>query len=250
MSPVSRTDTESSPGGAWFATTQWRIVLDAAAESSPESSAALENLCRIYWYPVYSYIRWRGHDAHAAQDLAQEFFAQHLAKNFIARVDKSKGKFRTYLLTLLNHFLVNQWESARAKKRGGQLSFVSLDDEAAAQRHFGEPVSNLAPEELFDQRWALTVFEHALNVVQGEFVTAGKEEQFRCLREFLEGDREAGGYADAAARLGLSAGAVAVAVHRLRQRFGCALRMVVEQTVLDPADVDAEIRHLLRAMTL
>lgn len=235
-------------GNSYFATTQWGLILSARTANSAQGSDAMEKLCRVYWYPVYSYILWRGYGFHDAQDLTQEFFAQYLAKDLLRNVDQSRGKFRTFLLTVLNHFLINQSQRVKAQKRGGRFTFVPLDNGAEQERHFCEPVSDLSPEEVFDQRWALTVLEQALKRLELEFTSAGKAGQFQILRAFLEGDSDAGAYRTVGAQLGMTPGAVAVAVHRLRQRFSSAIRDEISQTVANSADVEAEMRHLLQAI--
>ena len=227
----------------WFATTHWSVVL-SARESSPKAAAALEALCRTYWPPLYTYIRRRGHDLHDAQDLTQAFIAHLLAQDFLGDVSRDKGKFRSFLLASLNNFLVNEHERASAQKRGGGLAFVPLDANDAEEWLSAEPAATETAEDVFDRHWALTLLERAFARARGEFETAGKLAQFECLKSFLEGDVSHGDYNVAARELHLSAGAVAVAVHRLRQRYREILRREIAETVGKPEQVEEELRDL------
>ena len=227
----------------WFTTTHWSVVL-SARESSPHATAALETLCRTYWPPLYTYIRRRGHDTHHAQDLTQAFIAHLLAQDFLGRVSRDQGKFRSFLLASLNNFLVNEHERAGAQKRGGSLAFVPLAANDAEEWLCAEPSATETAEDIFDRRWALTLLERAFARVRGEFEAAGKLTQFECLKNFLEGDVGHGDYNGAARELRMSAGAVAVAVHRLRQRYRETLRREIAETVGSPEQVDDELRDL------
>lgn len=227
----------------WFTTTHWSVVL-SAREQSPQTAAALEALCRTYWPPLYTYIRRRGHDTHSAQDLTQAFIAHLLAKDFLEEVSRDKGKFRSFLLASLNNFLVNEHEWAGAQKRGGGVAFVPLDANDTEEWLRAEPATTETAEHIFERRWALTLLERAFAKVRGEFESAGKLAQFERLKTYLEGDVGRGDYKGAARELHMSAGAVAVAVHRLRQRYREVLRREIADTVGTPEQVDDELRNL------
>lgn len=237
------------PGGAaQFATTHWTAVLTAKQKDSSRAFAALSQLCQAYWYPLYAYVRRRGHDPDEAQDLTQEFFARLLRKDFLAAVDRDKGRFRSFLLASMNHFLAKEWNRAHRQKRGGGCVILSLNDDSAENRYLQEPATDWPADKLFERRWALTLLESAMSRLRGELASGGKAPLFEELRSFLSGDRTAEGYAGVAARLNLTEGAVKVAVHRLRKRYGEILREEIAQTVTDPAEVEEEIRCLFQAV--
>jgi len=237
----------SSPlahGGAQFTTTHWSVVLAAGRDSSPGAAQALERLCRTYWYPLYAYVRRRGHDAHEAQDLTQEFFARFLANHTLQSVDRNKGRFRAFLLAAINHFLTNEWKRGQTLKRGGGLSFISLDEATAEERYRLEPATDLTPEKVYERRWALTLLDQVLNGLRDEYVAAGKDELFEKLRPFLSDAKGALSYGEAATQTGLSEAAARQAVHRLRRRYRERLRGEIAHTVSAPREIDAEIQHL------
>lgn len=219
----------------------------AAGESeSPNATAALEELCRSYWYPLYAYTRRRGFDPHQAQDMVQEFFARFLARNYLEGLSAERGKFRSFLLASLNHFLANERERAQAQKRGGGQIPISLDDDSAEDRYRQEPAWNLTPEMIYERRWALAVLDQALVRLQTEYVK--KPAQFERLKVFLEGDVQRGDYDRAAAELSMSPGAIATAVQRLRQRYRQLVRAEVTRTVADAREVDEEMQHLIHTL--
>jgi RNA polymerase sigma-70 factor (ECF subfamily) len=224
------------------------VVLVAGQSDSPRRAEALEILCRAYWYPLYGYVRQRGHRPEDAQDLTQEFLARLLEKNWLADLDPHAGRFRSFLLTALNRFLINEYDRVQAAKRGGGKTLLSLDQEQAEGRYLQEPAAGETPEKSFDRRWALAVLDQALNCLRGEASAAGKSEQFELLSPFLSHEAETGEYARLADRMALSAGAVGVAVHRLRHRYREVVREQVAHTLADPARVDDEIRHLFGAL--
>ncbi len=232
----------------WFATTHWSVVLAAGQSGSPDSTEALEKLCRTYWYPLYAYVRRRGYESHDAQDLTQEFFARLLERNSLRRADRQKGKFRSFLLASLNHFLADEWDKAMAQKRGGAHRFISLDDEEVEKRYQLEPASHLTPEKIFERRWALTLLDQALARLREEMVTAGKAEQFDRLKIFLATETADGDYARIGSRLNLSTTQVAMLVHRLRQRYREQLRSEIAETVASPDEIDDEMRHLIEVI--
>jgi RNA polymerase sigma-70 factor (ECF subfamily) len=230
-----------------FRTTHWSVVLAARSEVSPQAAEALACLCGTYWYPLYAYIRRRGHAPHEAQDLTQEFFARLLEKNFLAAVRQERGRFRWFLLSAVKRFLANEWNHDHAVKRGGRHTLVSLDEAIAEGRYRHEAVDQATPEKLFDQSWAMTVLEHAHERLRLEYQASGRGEIFEQLKIFLSGDRAPISHAEAGLVLGLNDGAVKVAVHRLRQRYRDCLREQIAQTVSTPAEVDEEIRQLFAA---
>lgn len=237
-----------APQKQWFASTHWSVVL-AASESDPaRQAAALEQLCRTYWYPLYAYIRRRGNGPEDAQDLTQEFFARLLEKQWLEGIEKNGSRFRSFLLNALNGFLANQYDRATAAKRGGGQQILSLDAEQAEHRYRLEPATNETPEKIFDRRWALTVLDRALTRVKDETAATGKARQFELFNPFLSREPGPGEYATVAAELGVSAGAVGVSVHRLRQRYREMVRAEIADTVADPAQVDAEMRELFCAL--
>jgi RNA polymerase sigma-70 factor (ECF subfamily) len=225
------------------------VVLAAGASDPASATAALEILCRRYWYPVYAFIRRRGADAHEAEDLTQAFFAQFLEQDAFKKADRQKGKFRTFLLASLTHFLVNEWDKRRTLKRGGACRLISLDEAAAEESYRHEPIEPATPEKLFDRRWALLLMEGTLERLKQEYAAGNKADLFAKLEPGLTEDFGAGGHASVAAGLGMNEGAVRVALHRLRRRFGELLRGEVAQTVTGPAEVDEEIRQLFSAMS-
>lgn len=219
-----------------------------AAGDDSTAHEALEQLCRAYWFPLYAHIRRRGHDAHAAQDLTQGFFARLLERNDLAGLTREGGKFRSFLLTALNHFLANEHERSQARKRGGGLRFISLDDDSAEDRYLLEPADTESPERVFDRQWALAVMEQALSRLAEEQSAAGKATVFAALRPFMSREPDPGEYARLAARLDLAPGTLAVQVHRLRERFRFLVRAVVADTVNSPVEVESEMRHLRAAL--
>jgi RNA polymerase sigma-70 factor (ECF subfamily) len=230
-----------------FVTTHWSVVAAAGQEPSPTARAALELLAQTYWYPLYAYVRRKGHDEHAAKDLTQEFFARLFARNDFARLDRERGKFRAFLLASLNHFLAKEWRDQHTLKRGGGQTVLSLDA-AAEGWYLQEPVTEETPEKLYDRRWAMTILELAATHLRDEYGAAGKAEQFSVLRAFLSETAAAHGYEQAAAQLQWGTGAIATAVHRLRQRYRELVRQEIAQTVTTPLEVEEEMRHLLTVL--
>lgn len=232
-----------------FATTHWTVVLAAADTKSPACSAALEELCRNYWYPLYAYVRRRGCSPEDAQDLTQEFFARLLANHALGSVSPLKGKFRSFLLARMNHLLSDERDRANRKKRGGGQPVFSFDAQIAEERYRSEPADESSPESIFERRWAAALVAQALDRLNGEYSGAGKEEVFAVLHCFLNGDDSDRDYSGAAARLGMTEGAARVAVHRLRRRFGAVFRNVVAETLDSPEELDVEVRHLIGALS-
>jgi RNA polymerase sigma-70 factor (ECF subfamily) len=231
-----------------FATTHWSVVLQAGHTPSPQSQAALERLCRAYWYPLYTFIRRQGHGPDEAQDLTQEFFAHLLESDSFSRADPRKGRFRSFLLGALKHFLVNEWQRAHRLKRGGGCAFFSLDDTDAEARLAAEPAGELTPETAYERRWAEAVLAQVLDRLRGEFAAGGQGERFEALKVFLLAGQEPGSYADVARQLGLGETAVKSAIYRLRLRYGELIRAEIAHTVASPVEVEDELRHLLAVL--
>lgn len=249
MSPSSDQPLREAPGtAAQFATTHWSMVLEAGQGASKEANQALEILCRTYWYPLYAYVRRKGYDPHAAQDLTQEFFARLLARNYLSVVDRNKGKFRSFLLGCLEHFLAREWTRAHAQKRGGGQTLFSLDQIEAENRYLCEPTYELTPEKIFDRRWAITLLDQAMVRLREECLASQKGDLFEKTQNYLAGDKGEASYADLAASLGMSEGAIKVAVHRLRQRYGELVRAEIGQTVATLEEVDEELRYLFAVL--
>lgn len=240
-------DMDHQPGqAAWFATTHWSVVLTARDASEREAQAALETLCRSYWYPIYAYLRRTGHGPHDAQDLAQGFFARLIADDDLQGVDRRRGRFRSFLLGTLKHFLSDERKRAGAQKRGGGRTIISIDEHAAEERYRLEPATTETPETHFDRQWCLAVQGRVVDRLRSRYEQAGKGSLFDALLPCLGGARGPATYAAVGAGLGLSEGAMKVAVHRLRKEFGAVLRAEVGSTVARETEVDEEIRHLLR----
>jgi RNA polymerase sigma-70 factor (ECF subfamily) len=225
------------------------VVLSARDKQSPQSDQALEDLCRTYWCPLYAYVRRQGRSPHDAEDLTQGFFARLLQKDYLRSVAREKGRFRTFLLVALKRFLADEWDHARAQKRGGGTGCISLEAEAAERRYRFEPVEPLTPERVYERHWALTLLDVTLARVRREFDAAGKAEEFERLKVFLTSARGAAPYAKVASELGLSEGALRVAVHRLRRRFRDLFREEIAHTVADPAEIEEEVRHLMAVLS-
>ncbi len=231
-----------------FATTRWTVVLAAGQSDTTQAQAALENLCRTYWYPLYAYVRRCGHSPPDAQDLTQEFFARLLERRWVERADRQKGKFRSFLLASLNHFLADEWDRARAQKRGGGAPLIPLQLDTAETRYGHEPADPVTPEQNFERRWALALLEEVLRRLAEEYRQDGRAELFAALNPCLVGDRAAQPYADLAVKLGVSEGTVKSAVHRLRQRYRQLLHEEIAHTVTGPGEVEEELRHLFSVL--
>jgi RNA polymerase sigma factor (sigma-70 family) len=225
------------------------VVLAAGHSSVPGAQEALETLCRTYWYPLYVYVRGQGKSPHDAQDLTQEFFARLLEKKYLRLADPDRGKFRAFLLKALKHFLVNEWEKARTQKRGGGQCAIPLDAEIAEGRYAAEPVQALTVDQVYEKRWAVTLIEAVLARVRENYEAAGRLPIFETLKGFIWGEQSKLSYAEVAPQLGLTEGAVKVAVHRLRGRYRELLRAEIAKTVATPGEVDEELQHLIAVLT-
>lgn len=244
--PAEFVPLRDGPGA--FRTTHWSLVLTAGKPEEPASHEALEKLCRAYWPPVYAFIRRRGHTPHEAEDLAQGFFERLLARSSLSASDPEKGRFRTFLITMLTRFLANEWERTQRLKRGGGLSFVSLNEGEAEDRSPIEPATQRTPETEYDRRWAETLLERVLRRLEAESRAAGQEERFATLKVFLIDVKGTLPLEAAAAHLGLSLAATKSVVHRLRLRYRDLLRTEIAETVASPDEIDGELRHLLAAL--
>jgi RNA polymerase sigma-70 factor (ECF subfamily) len=248
MSELETHDWGDSMGSDHFGTTHWSVVVAAGATTTAKSEAALETLCRVYWYPIYAYVRRRGHPLHEAQDLTQAFFCHFLASECLQTIDRRQGRFRSFLIGSLKHFLANEWDKANRLKRGGGRQILSWDGLDPEERFRHEPAGNVPAEQLLDREWARTMVAEALNKLRGEAAREGTESRFDLLKQFLGGDAGGVSYAAAAESLNLSESAVKSAIHRLRRRFAELFRAEVLQTVSNAEEADAEIRHLFAAL--
>lgn len=232
---------------AGFTSTHWSVVLAAGQGTSVQKSEALERLCRSYWYPLYAFVRRRGYAPHEAQDLTQSFFARLLDKEYLKTVDRTKGKFRSFLLASLEHFLANEWRRTQAQKRGGQVSFISIDDDSPERQYLQLTATGLTPEQIFEQQWATALLDQVLVRLRDEFKAEGKGEWFEQLKAYLTGERQ-GAYAELATKLKTSEAALKMAVSRLRHRYAFLLRAEIANTVARPEEVEEELRALFAAL--
>jgi RNA polymerase sigma factor (sigma-70 family) len=232
-----------------FATTRWSMVQLAGRHDTVRAQQALADLCSTYWYPLYAFVRRQGCTPEDSQDLTQEFFARFLAGNYLANVSPEKGKFRGFLLACMKHFLSNEWDKARAARRGGGHRPLSIDEQDAEGRYLLEPVTELNAEKLYERRWAMTLLDTVLHRMGAEYEREGKQLVFAALKPTLAGSRESQPYSELARELNMSEGAVKVAVHRFRQRYRELLRNEIASTVARPEDVDAEIRDLFSVLS-
>lgn len=223
-------------------------MLAASQSDTTKAQAALEKLCRTYWYPLYAYVRRRGHPAQDAEDLTQAFFARLLERHWVDDADHERGRFRTFLLTAMSRFLSDEWDKARAQKRGGGVTHVPIQLDAAETRYGHEPVDNCTPEQSYERRWALTLLDTVLQRLRAEYEHAGKSELFAALNSSLVGGRESQPYAELATQVDMNEGAVKVAVHRLRQRYRKLLRAEIAETMAATEDVDQELRQLFAVL--
>jgi len=247
--PAELNEGDTLARNATFATTHWSVVLAAGQPKSPQAAHALETLCRTYWYPLYAHARRQGHKPEDAQDLTQAFFAHLLHQDFLRGVGPEKGRFRSFLLACLNHFLSDERDRAQAAKRGRGQSPISLDADLAEKRYREELADGVTPEIAYERRWAATLLEHARTRLTGEYAAHGKTDLLHRLQEFPLGERAESSFRDCAVRLGLSESALKSAVHRMRQRYREFVREEVAHTVNDSAEVEPELRHLIAVVS-
>jgi RNA polymerase sigma-70 factor (ECF subfamily) len=236
-------------GSRQFATTHWSLVGAAMSDEASQTRAreALEALCRAYWYPLYAFVRSRGYSTVDAQDLTQAFFTRIIETGGLASADRKRGRFRSYLLGAMKHFLANEWHRAQTQKRGGQVKFIEWDALDPEARYTGASELSDNPDHLFDREWAMETVDGALQTLRDEMVKAGKSDQFDELKGNLTGQDESS-REEIASRLGMSEGAVKVAIHRLRQRYRTLLRAAVAETVSNEAGLDDEMRYLVAVL--
>jgi RNA polymerase sigma factor (sigma-70 family) len=231
-----------------FATTRWSVVLAASGTDSRAADEALAKLCETYWFPLYAYLRGRGHDAANAEDLTQAFFAQVLEKKTFQHADPARGRFRSFLLTSLKNSAANARDHQLARKRSPDTPLLPFDTGTAEERFLLEPATTETPERIFDRRWALALLDRVMGRLAAEMTGAGRQQHFDRLKVYLTGEQPQISYAETAAILKTSEGAVKVAMHRLRRRFGALVHEEVSHTVASPNDVESEIRHLWSAV--
>jgi RNA polymerase sigma-70 factor (ECF subfamily) len=232
-----------------FHTTHWTMVLKARGQEGTSAREALGRLCATYWYPLYAFIRRQGASPQEAEDLTQEFFRRFLERNGLANVRPEAGKFRSFLLVCLKNFLANERERAQAQRRGGGRPVLTLDGGDAETRYSLEPADPLTPEMAFERRWAFALLEQTMAELRREHATEDKRQNFEELQGFLPGGQGVTSRVELAARRGVSVGAIDVAIHRLRQRFGVLLREQVAQTVSSESEVEEELRYLISVIS-
>jgi RNA polymerase sigma factor (sigma-70 family) len=232
-----------------FTTTHWSVVIAAGERATASSDAALSELCRTYWYPLYAFIRRQGYSPHDGQDLTQAFFARLLEKNYVAKADPERGRFRTYLLAALTHFLADEWDKTRRLKRGGGREIISFDGASAEERYRLEPVDQLDAAKLYERRWVTTLFEKVLARLEEEFRDSGKGELFDRLKSSLLSEKTGLSYTELGAPLGMKEDAVKQAVHRMRRRYRELFREEIAQTVAGPGEVEDELKHLFAVLS-
>jgi RNA polymerase sigma-70 factor (ECF subfamily) len=248
MTARETNEAATSRGLGDFATTHWSVVLAAAQEEAPQAAEALEKLCRTYWVPLYVHVRRRGYRPEDAQDLTQEFFARLLAKHWLTMADPHRGRFRSFLLVALNHFLANEWDRVHYQKRGGGQPHLPFDTVAAEELYRQEASRGWSAEEVYERNWALSFLEHVRTRLRAEYGAAGKAERFDLWERFLPGEVCPLSYAEGATQLEVSEGTFKSDVHRLKQRYGALLREEIAHTVANPEEIDDELRHLIAVL--
>jgi len=236
-------------GNERFTTTHWSVVLAAKGGNSTCARAALEALCRAYWYPLYAFARRLGLNPADAEDMVQGFFERCLEKDYLASADQAKGRFRSFLLIALKRFMANQADKSRARKRGSGQALVALDALSAENRYAREPGHELSPDKLFERRWALTLLDRVLDQLRAEQAATGRSEMFEALKDCLTGRAPEAAYAALGARFGLNAGALRIAAHRLRRRYRELLEAEIARTVSSPREIEEERRYLFSILS-
>lgn len=234
---------------ATFATTHWSVVLRAGNLESPQAAEALQDLCRAYWYPLYAFVRAHGYGPDEAEDLTQGFFERLLEKNLIHQANRDRGRFRSFLLTLLKHYVANEWKRVHREKRAGRLGVISFDQMDAEERYRWEPVETATPESIYERRWTLTLMNHVLSRLRREYRACEKEALFDRLKSTLLGENGARTYSALGAECNMTEGAVTMAVHRLRLRYRELLLEEICHTVAEPSEVEDEIHHMIATLT-
>ena len=249
--PCPAPDSTEPAKAELFYTTQWSVVLAASHDPAAAAQAAVERLCCTYRYPLYAYIRRLGYSVEDAEDLTQGFFARLLEKNYLAQVDRQKGRFRSFLLACLRHFLADQRDFSRAVKRGGRCTFIPLETQSAEDRYLLEPIDEMSADKIFERRWALTLLEFAEAHLRQEYAASGKSWLYERLKIFRAGAEPTSPltYAQLGSQLNMSESAVRCAASRLRRRFRELVREEVAHTVMHSSEIDGEIRHLIKVIS-
>jgi len=237
------------PGGESFKTTHWSVVLSSGNASENVARQALEHLCRTYWPPLYAYVRRQGHSPEDAQDLTQGFFERFIERGYFALADPERGRFRTFLLTSLQRFMVEEWRKTSRQKRGGGQVLMTLPTTGAEEAYAAALHDDLSPDRLYDRRWAEVLLNRVMVCLAEDYASSGRAAMYKELQRSLWGGRAEVSYAELGAQLGMTEGAIKVAVHRLRHRFRDLLREEVADTVRTPEQVEEEMQHLLAAFT-
>ncbi len=243
---VSENERERKPED--FSATRWSMVFRAAEDSELKQNKDLDQICRACWYPIYAFVRRQGYSPEDAQDLAQGFFVHVMENNVLSHADPERGRFRSFLLGAVRHFVSNEARKNRAEKRGGRVSFVPVDIDDGEERYEREIAHPDTPEKLFQRSWAENLLQCAMDALKKDYEKQGKLNLFNALQPFLAGSSNPDSYQELGLKLGMSSGTVAVAVFRMRKRYGEVLRHEIAQTVEDPADIEHEIRLLLEAV--
>jgi len=243
--PADNKNVKSDSAGAGrFDTTHWSLVLAAGQRGTVESAVALERLCQSYWLPLYAYVRRRVSDVHDAQDMTQGFFERLLDKNYLADADPQRGRFRSFLLTAFKHFLSKEWEKAKAQKRGGGRSHISLNFSTGDSQITLQPAGGLTAEQMYERQWVITLLGRVMQRLETELEKVGKRSQFERLKDFIVSTKEETTYADVASELSMTESAARMATSRLRRRYRQLLREEIAQTVSSPEDIEDEINSL------
>jgi len=242
--------TDEGHRAQWFPVTHWTDIVAARREGSATAAEALNRLCSTYWYPIYAYIRRKGHSEADAKDIAQSFFFHILERNLLGSADRTKGKFRSFLLGALNYFLANLRDFERAKKRGGGATLISLDEKTGEERYALEPVDDLSPEKLFERRWALDLHQQAVLQLREDYGRQGKAQIFDHLKMFLSDQTDSGDYVTVARVLNMTPGAITTAVNRLRGRYGEFINAEIARTVGTPEEIVSERRYICEILCL
>ena len=248
MDESGQTDVPSAPNRNAFPATRWSLVISARDQDSPAAERALSELCELYWFPLYCFVRRKGHAPQDAEDLTQEFFRLVIEKNYFGTADAERGKLRSFLLVAMKNFLSDSWRAANAKKRGGGKVILSLDQKTAEDRYLVEPSHEQTPESLFELRWAQNRSNHIMNKLRAIYQDLGKADLFEALHEFIASNSADGSYGEASAKLGITEGAARVNVFRMRKRYGELLRAQIEETVASPEDAAGELQHIYKVL--
>jgi len=248
MDESGDTGAPSAPDRSAFPQTRWSLVVSARDQDSPAAERALSELCELYWFPLYCFVRRKGHSPQDAEDLTQEFFRLVIEKNFLATADAERGKLRSFLLTAMKHFLSDSWRAGNAQKRGGGKVILSLDQKTAEDRYLIEPSHEQTPEALFELHWAQNLLDQIMTKLRAVYHDLGKSDLFEALHEFIAWNSAEGSYGEASAKLGITEGTARVTVFRMRKRYGELLRAQIEETVASPEDVAGELQHIFKIL--